>query len=89
MESPVVRHAPLEGARTPTPALLPDFLAPLDHKYFISPRWRVRAFVGDVLVFEIGWISADDEERAIRYVRDMGFTDAVRYETEKVEEAPK
>ena len=69
----VPRIAPLEGDRISTGgALLPDFIAPREHKFFIDPRWRVRVLVdcqcGDfssALVKVHEWISAADASSII------------------------
>jgi len=85
----VPRIAPLEGDRISTGgALLPDFIAPREHKFFISPRWRVRVYCGEVLVNTHEWVSASTGKLAIAHVRPVGYTDAVRYEVTLVEEAP-
>lgn len=81
-----MRKAPLEGDRVSGQPLLPDFLAPAEASFFLTPRWRVRVFVGEVLVCVIGWVSAEDAAAAIDHVRGYGFTSAVRYEVEPVEE---
>ena len=84
--------APLEGDRigpadrAPSSAVLPDFIAPADKPFFVTPRWNVSVYMGDVLVCVLGWISAADEVTAIRYARCHGFTEAVRYEVTRVEE---
>jgi len=79
--------APLEGDRISPSAVLPDFIAPAGKAFFVTPRWGVKVYVGDVLVCVFGWISAQTEAMAIAHVHGMGFTDAVRYEVTRVEEA--
>jgi len=85
-------RAPLEGDRISTGgALLPDFLAPAAKQFFIGPRWRVLVLVhadieGTVLVKVHEWISAPSAEEAIEAVRAYGYTDAVTYAVEQVEE---
>jgi hypothetical protein len=79
-----VKKAPLEGDRILREPLLPDFLASADKPFFLSPRWNVRVYHGDVPVYDVGWISAVSAEAAIDYVRGMDFTSAVRYEAEEV-----
>ena len=89
-------RAPLDGDRISSAApLLPDFIAPREHKFFIGPRWRVRVLVdcqcGDfssALVKVHEWISAPTAEAAVEAVRAYGYTEAVRYEVTLVEEAP-
>ena len=78
--------APLEGDRISGAALLPDFLAPRDRKFFLTPRWRVRVFMGEQLLFTHSWISAPTAEEAEAYVRASGHTDGLRYEVTRVEE---
>lgn len=78
--------APLEGDRISKGAAMPDFLAPADKKYFVTKRWHVMGYVGDVLAYSADWISADTSELAIRHVRHMGFTGAVRFEATEVTE---
>ena len=78
--------APLEGDRISREPLLPDFLAPLERRFFQTPRWHVKVYVGEVLAYEVGWISAPDAETAIAHVRGAGFTDAARLEAEEVKE---
>ena len=81
------RIAPLEGDRiSPAGLALPEFPAPA--KFFLTPRWRVRVFVGDVLAKIHEWISAPTAEAAVEAVRAYGYTDAVTYIVEQVEEAP-
>ena len=83
----VPRIAPLEGDRISTGgALLPDFIAPREKKFFAGPRWRVLVLVGPVLVKRHEWISAPTAEDAIEHVRAYGYTDAVTYIVEQVEE---
>jgi hypothetical protein len=80
-------RAPLEGDRISSAApLLPDFLAPAAKKFFVGPRWRVLVLVGPVLVKRHEWISAPTAEDAIEHVRAYGYTDAVTYIGEQVEE---
>ena len=82
-------RAPLDGDRISSAApLLPDFIAPREHKFFIGPRWRVLVLVGPTLVKTHEWISAPTAEAAVEAVRACGYTDAVRYEVTQVEEAP-
>ena len=82
--------APLEGDRiSPAGPTLPDFLTDASKTFFITPRWRVRVYCGDALVKVHEWISALDAEAAVEAVRAYGYTDAVRYETELVEEKPR
>jgi len=84
------RIAPLEGDRiSPAGPTLPDFLTDGTKSFFITPRWRVRVYCGDVLVKVHEWISAPDAAAAVEAVRAYGYTDAVRYETELVEEVPR
>jgi len=84
------RIAPLEGDRiSPAGPLLPDFLTDASKTFFITPRWRVRVYCGDVLVKVHEWTSAADAAAAVEAVRAYGYTDAVRYETELVEEVPR
>ena len=85
--------APLEGDRISRAPLLPDFLVPADKPFFETPRWRVRVLVycscgvyTGTLVKVHEWIAAPDAEAAIEAVRAYGYTDAVRYEVERVEE---
>ena len=82
--------APLEGDRiSPAGPLLPDFLTDGSKPFFQTPRWRTRVYCGDVLVKVHEWISAADAAAAVEAVRAYGYTDAVRYETELVEEVPR
>jgi hypothetical protein len=91
------RIAPLEGDRiSPAGPLLPDFLTDASKTFFITPRWRVRVLVEcpcgvytSTLVKTHEWISAPDAAAAVEAVRAYGYTDAVRYETELVEEVPR
>ena len=79
--------APLEGDRISRSAVLPDFIAPADKAFFVTPRWRVRVLVGDALVKVHEWIATPTAESAVEAVRAYGYTDAVRYEVEQVAEA--
>ena len=84
------RIAPLEGDRiSPAGPTLPDFLTDGSKPFFQTPRWRVRVYCGGVLVKTHEWISAPDAAAAVEAVRAYGYTDAVRYETELVEEVPR
>jgi hypothetical protein len=77
----------MEGDRiSPSGVALPDFIAPTAKKFFIGQRWRVLVLVGPVLVKRHEWISAPTAEDAIESVRAYGYTDAVRFEAELVEE---
>jgi hypothetical protein len=63
---------------------VPEFPSP--KVMFVTPRWHVMGYVGDVLAYSADWISADTSELAIRHVRRMGFTGAVRFEATEVTE---
>ena len=83
-------HSPLEGDRiSPSGPTLPDFLTDGSKPFFITPRWRTRVYCGDVLVKVHEWTSAADAAAAVEAVRAYGYADAVRYETELVEEKPR
>jgi hypothetical protein len=86
-----VRTAPLEGDRiSPSGPTLPDFLAPADKSFFITPRYRVRTLVGDVLVMTHEWVSAVDAEAAGAFIaRAYNYSEHVRFEAELVREEPR
>jgi len=88
-QTPQPAKAPMEGDRiSPAGLALPDHIAPREQRFFISPRWRVRVYCGEVLVNTHEWVSASTGKLAIAHVRPVGYTDAVRYEVTLVEEAP-
>ena len=61
------------------PLVMPEYPAP--KAYFISPRYRVKVYCGDMIVREYEWISATNEEHAIRFVRESGgWAPTVRFE---------
>lgn len=86
-----MRTAPLEGDRiSPSGPTLPDALAPADKSFFITPRYRVRALVGDVLVMTHEWVSAASAEAAGEFIRRAyNYSEHMRFEAELVAEAPK
>ena len=70
------------------PLVMPEYPAP--KAYFVTPRYRVRVYCGDVMVREYEWISATNEEHAIRFVKQGGVWDpSLRYEATLVPEEPK
>jgi hypothetical protein len=83
---------------SPSERLFPDDLAPAGQQFFIGTRWRVDVFCdcgtdrdpdASVLVKSHEWISTPTAEAAIESVRAWGYTDAVRYVAERVEEVPR
>jgi hypothetical protein len=79
-----MRTAPLEGDRiSPSGPTLPDFPAP--KSFFVTPRYRVRALVGDVLVMTHEWVSAASAEAAGEFLRRAyNYSEHVRFEAELV-----